>query len=248
MADEVLVAEAPRGMSQLRRVLDTFVAPTATFTDILRCTQWWLPFLLMTFATLAVAYTIDRQVGFQQVVETQIHLNPAQDEQMAAMQPEDRAVQLQRMAIGYRYVTYATPVLILAIAAMGSLVLWVSFNFGLGARATYAQFFCLWMFANLPRLLAALVTVVTLCFGGSPESFDLKQAAGTNIGYYVPDAWPWLRALLSFFDVVGLWVVALLIVGSAIIAKVKVGQAAAVIIGWWLLVVIVSVAATAVFS
>ena len=56
------------------------------------------------------AYTIDRQVGFQQVVETQIHLNPAQDEQMAALQPEDRAVQLQRMATGYRYVTYATPV------------------------------------------------------------------------------------------------------------------------------------------
>ena len=32
MADEVLVAEAPRGMSQLRRVLDTFVAPTAPYT------------------------------------------------------------------------------------------------------------------------------------------------------------------------------------------------------------------------
>jgi hypothetical protein len=202
----------------------------------------------MALATFGVAFSIDRQVGFAQVVETQIHLNPTQDSQLSSLTPEDRAVQVQRMAIGYRYTAYAYPVIGLIVAALASLVLWASFNFGLGARTTYGQIFCLWMFANLPRLLAALVTVVTLYFGGSPESFNLKEAAGTNIGYYLPDAAPWLRALLSFFDVVGIWVLVLLVLGGAIVAKVKTGQAAAVVIGWWLLIVLVSVAATAAFS
>lgn len=246
MTDESVVAES--GLGQFERVADTFVAPSATFTDILRSTSWWLPFLLMALATFGVAFTIDHQVGFEQVVETQIHLNPSQENQMSSMAPEDRALQMQRMTVGYRYVTYASPLLVLGFAALGSLVLWASFNFGLGARTTYAQILCLWMFANLPRLLAALVTIVTLCFGGSPENFDLKEPAGTNIGYYLPDVFPWLRTLLSFFDIVGIWVLVLLILGGAIVAKVKIGQAAAVVIGWWLLVVLVSVAAAAAFS
>jgi hypothetical protein len=253
MAEDTLVAESPSEpiparLSQLQRVLDTFVAPSATFHDILRNSSWWLPCLLMVLTTLGVTVAIDRQVGFEQVVETQNHLNPAQQEQLSAMQPEDRAIQMQRMVTGYRYVSYAAPLLILAIAAFASLILWASFNLGLGARATYAQIFCLWMFANLPRMLAALVTIVTLCFGNSPETFDLKQPAGTNIGYYLPDVSPWLRTLLGSFDLVSFWVLGLLIFGGAIVARVKIGQAAAVVIGWWLLIVLVGTAATAAFS
>jgi hypothetical protein len=248
MAEEALAPEAPIGLGQIARVVDIFVAPSATFTDILRSASWWLPFLLTALVTLGLGYTIDRQVGFTQLVETQIRLNPSQESQMSSLTPDQRAVQLQRMAIGYRYTTYAYPVLELLIASLASLMLWASFNFGLGARTTFGQIFCLWMYANLPRLLAALVTIVTLCFGGSPETFDLKQPAGTNLGYYLPDAAPWLRTLLGFFDAVGIWVLVLLILGGAIVAKVKIGQAAAVVIGWWLLIVLASVAATAAFT
>src|ERR1700728_3821087 len=106
MSDVVAVEgqSAGPGLSQMERVVDTFIAPSATFTDILRSTSWWLPFLLMALATFGVAFAIDRQVGFQQVVETQIHLNPSQENQMSSMAPEDRALQMQRMTVGYRYV------------------------------------------------------------------------------------------------------------------------------------------------
>jgi hypothetical protein len=104
------------------------------------------------------------------------------------------------------------------------------------------------MYCSLPHLLTDLVTMVRLCFGGNTEGFDLKQPVGTNPGYYFPDASPWLRTLLGSFDVVGIWALVLLVVGGAIVAKVKWGQAAAVVVGWWLLIVLVSVAATAAFS
>jgi hypothetical protein len=237
-----------RGLSQLERVIDVFVAPAETFRDILRSASWWLPFLLMAAAVWAVSFTVERKVGWEQVVQTQVQMNPSQQSQLATQTAQQQATQMRMMVAGYRYVSYAYPLLMLAGSAMAALVLWGSFNFGLGARTTYAQMLCLWMYCELPRLLGAAVTLAMLCFGSSPETFNLKEPIGTNPAYFLPDAWPWLRALLGFFDVIGLWCLALLVVGGAIVAKVKWGQAAAVVIGWWLLIVLVSVAATAAFS
>jgi hypothetical protein len=247
--DEVgVVVDGPRGLSQMERVVDTFVAPTATFKDILRSTSWWLPFVLMALATFGVAVAIQHQVGWHQVVETQIQMSPSQQSQLASLTPEQQAKQMHGMVLGYQITAYASPVLVLAFSALAALLLWATFNFGLGARAKYGQIFCLWMYCSLPHLLADLVTVVRLYFGGNTEGFDLKQPVGTNPGYYFPDASPWLRTLLGSFDVVGIWALVLLVVGGAIVAKVKWGQAAAVVVGWWLLIVLVSVAATAAFS
>jgi hypothetical protein len=248
MNEDVTVAEAPGGLSELERVVDTFVAPTATFKDILRSTRWWLPFLLMVVAAVGVTAAIQQKVGWEQVVQTQIRMTPSMQEQMASLTPDAQAQRMHVMVLSYQYSAYATPVIMLIFTALAALVFWATFNFGLGAKATYGQFFCLWMYCSLPRLLASLVTVVMLCFGGSPESFNLKEPVGTNLAYYVPDAPAWLRTLLGFGDLIGIWVLILLIVGSAIVAKVKVGQAAAAVIGWWLLIILISVAATAVFS
>lgn len=240
-------AEAP-ALSQMERVVDVFVSPSATFRDIRRSASWWLPFLVLAVSTLVVAFSIDHKVGYEQVVENQIHLNPSQESQLSALEPAARAARLHGMATGYRYFGYAYPLLVLAIAGFGSLILWASFTFVLGARASYNQILALWMYASLPRVLAALVTTVTLWFGGSPESFNLQQPAGTNPGYYMTDSAQWLRVLMSYFDVVGIWVLVLLVLGAAIVAGVKTAHAGAVVVGWWLLIVVVSVAATAAFQ
>lgn len=234
-------------LSQAERVIDAFIAPSATFQDIRRSASWWLPFLILALATLAVSFSIDRKVGFEQVVENQVHLNPSQESQLNALDPPARAARLHSMAVGYRYTSYAYPLVVLAIGAFGSLILWASFTFALGAQTTYPQILALWMYANLPRVLASVITIVTLWFGGSPESFNLQQPAGTNPGYYMTDSAAWLRVLMSFFDVIGIWVLVLVILGGAIIARVKTAQAGAVVVGWWLLVIIVSVSATAAF-
>ena len=250
MNDAVAVQQHPTqpGLSQVERVVDTFIAPSKTFADILRSTSWWLPFLLAVLVTVGVTFTIDKQVGFDRVVENTIHSSPKQEEQLSGLPPDQRAVRLKAMATGYRYTSYASPVLILVFSAVAALILWATFNFGLGARTTFGQMFCLWMYCSLPRLLTGLLTVLTISFGGNAESFDLKNPVGTNLGYYLPDAAPWLKTALGFFDVIGIWTLILLIVGTAIVAKVSRGKAAAVVVGWWVLILVISVATTAAFS
>lgn len=235
-------------LSQAARVVDTFVAPSATFRDILRSSSWWLPFILLALSGWALSWSIDRKVGFEQLTETQIHMSPAREAQLNALEPEARAENLRRGAVITKYISFAYPALILILASFSALILWATFNFGLGARTTFSQMLSIWMYASLPRILTIVIAMVTLWFGGSPDSFNPQYPAGTNPGYYLSDAPAWLRTLLSFFDVIGIWTVVLLILGTAIVARMKIGKAAAAIICWWVLILGASVVASAAFS
>ena len=240
-------AVSTAGLSQVERVVDTFIAPAKTFTDILRNTSWWLPFVLVFVMSIVGAFVIDKQVGFDTVVQNTLHDSPKQEQALAEAEPKQRAAQLHMMSVSYRYTSYFSPVLILLISALGALVLWASFNFGLGAKTTFGQMFAVWMYASLPRLVISVLMIATL-YGGNAEAFNLKNPVGTNLGFYLPDAAPWLRTMLSFVDVIGLWVLALLVVGTAIVAKVSRKQAAAVVVGWWILILILSVGVAAATS
>ncbi len=248
MAEVSVVPAGERGLSEAERVVDTFVAPSKTFTDILRSASWWMPFVLLVLVTLGTTVVVDRQVGFERVAENQIHQSPKQEERMSSATPEQRAAQIRGMAKGYRYSSYASFLFILIFVAIGALLYWASFNFGLGASTTFGQMFAVWMYASLPKLLTGLLTIVTLLFGGNADSYDMRNPVGTNAAYFMPDSAPWVKAALGFFDVIGLWQLILLVIGTAIVAKVSRGKAATVVVGWWVVGLIVSVGVAAATS
>jgi hypothetical protein len=236
------------GLSQVERVVDTFVAPSKTFKDILRSTSWWLPFLLLVLVTLGNSAVVGKQVGWERTAENQIHQNPKQEEAMANLTPEQRANQMRISATFTRYVSYGAFVFILVFVGIFALIYWASFNFGLGAKTTFGQMFAVCMYASLPRLLIGILSILTLLFGNSADSYDIRNPVGTNLAYYMPDAGPALKAALSFFDLIGLWQLLLLIIGTAIVAKVSTGKAAAVVVGWWVLGLIITVGIAAATS
>lgn len=251
MSDGVVVADGQAsqpGLSQMERVVDTFVAPSKTFTDILRNRSWWLPFLLIVLVSWGVTFAVTTQVGWQQVVENQIHSSPKQEDGLASLTPEQRAARVHGMAIGYKYTSYGFPVLVLIFSAIAALGLWATFNFGLGASTTFGEMFCIWMYCSLPKLIIGLLTILMLFVGGNAEAYDMKNPVGTNLGYYFADAGAGIKSALGFFDVFGIWSLILLILATSIVAKVSRGKAAAAIIGWWVLILIVSTAAAAAFN
>jgi Yip1 domain len=250
MSDAVAVEGQPLGpgLSQVERVVDTFVAPSKTFKDILRSTSWWLPFLLLVLVTLGTTAVVEKQVGWGRVAENQIHQSPKQEEALASLTPEQRASRMQLTGTIYRYTSYGSFVFILVFVALFALIYWASFNFGLGAKTTFGQMFAVCMYASLPRLLTGLLTILTLMFGNSADSYDMKNPVGTNLAYFMPDSGPALKAALSFFDLIGLWQLLLLVIGTAIVAKVSTGKAAAVVVGWWVLGMLISVAIAAATS
>ncbi len=53
MADAVAQPDASAApLSEIARVIDTFSAPSKTFTDVKRSASWWLPFLIGAVVTI----------------------------------------------------------------------------------------------------------------------------------------------------------------------------------------------------
>jgi hypothetical protein len=237
---EAALAAETKPLSQVERVMDTFVAPSKTFTDILRSTSWWLPFLLATVVSMASAFAINQKIGFDAVAEQSIQQNAKQEEQMSQMEPAARAKQIHIIGVTMKYSFYASGVIILAFTAVLSLLNWASFNFGFGARTTFGQNFAVCMYAGLPRMFLAVLNIILVYAGVNTENFDLNNPVGTNIGYYLTDSPQWLKTAGSFFDIFGLWTLALMVIGTSIIAKKSKGQAAIVVVGWWVIGLLIS--------
>jgi hypothetical protein len=238
MPDAVAVPEA-QPLSEVARVVDTFVAPSKTFTDIIRNRSWWLPFILMCVFVFGSAYAVDRTIGYVAVAQHQTEKNSRASEQMAQLTPEQRAQRYQMAGNITRIISYASPLLILLFVAIEALVLWGSFNFGLGAKTTFSEMFAVIMYAGLPRLFVALLNIILLFAGVNTENFDQQNPVGTNIGYFLTDAPNWLKTFGSFFDIFSIWSIILLIIGTAIVARKTKGQAAMVILGWWAVCILV---------
>ena len=227
------------GLSQVERVVDTFVAPTKTFTDIRRNASWWLPFLLLILVSVAFAASIDRKIGFDQVAQANINRNASAQQRMSTLTDAQREQSIHTIAAFTRVVSYLYPVLGLIFALICAGILMMTFNFGLGAKATYKEYLAVWFYAGLPFLIKFLLAAIAIFAGVSAEQFDINNPVGTNVGWFLTSDVPlWVRTLFSSADIFTLWVVVLLILGCSIVAKVKRSSAAIVIIGWWVLIIL----------
>jgi hypothetical protein len=220
-------------------VIDTFVAPSKTFTDILRSSSWWLPFLLLVIFAAASAFVIDKKIGFDRVTELAVQQSPKAADQVAQLSPAQRAQQMSIRAVFTKDFTYGAGIFVLIFVAVAALLNWASMNFGFGAKTTFGQNFAVCMYASLPLLFIYVLNIILIYAGANTENFNLSNPVGTNLGYYLADSAPWIKTAGSFFDVFRLWSLLLTVIGTAIIARKTIAQAAIVVVGWWLVTLVV---------
>jgi hypothetical protein len=233
---------ATPALSQVERVVDTFVAPSKTFTDILRSSSWWLPFLIILVIGYAFIFTVEKRVSWETVVENGLKSNPSQADSITNAPADQQPVIRARILAGYKYFSYGWPVFVLLYWVVAAAVMLGTLNFGFGGTAKYGQMIAVFVYAGLPGIIKSILSIVVLFAGLGAESFQLQNPVGTNLGYYLsPDSPKWLITLGTSIDVITIWTIILLIIGCAIVAKVKRGSAAAAVIGWWLIFTIISV-------
>ncbi|MGC1652293.1 MAG: hypothetical protein WA722_05685, partial [Candidatus Sulfotelmatobacter sp.] len=116
-------APEPGSLSEGARIVNTFIAPSKTFTDLRRNASWWGPWLLISIFALVFVYTMDRQIGFDQINRNEI-AHSSRADQFDKLSPEDQAKQLSFTDTLVRYVSYGIPITILLILAITTAVLW----------------------------------------------------------------------------------------------------------------------------
>jgi hypothetical protein len=228
----------PAPLSEGARIVNTFIAPSKTFTD-LRNAKWWswvAPWLLISIVAVAFFVVVGQKIGFRKVAENQIQLSPKATERMDRLSPEDREHAMEQQAKGTQYFTeYFYPAVILIFNVVIAGILLGTFKFGAGADLKFSTTLALVTYAGLPGIIRLLLAILSVLAGANPDSFSLQNPVATNPGYFMnPADSPFLFKLASGFDVFLIWTLVLSAIGFTCVSKVKRSTAFAIVFGWWL--------------
>jgi len=236
-------------LSEPARILNTFVAPSKTFTDLRRNASWWAPFLLMVIFSVAFVYVGGQKVGFRKIMENQMRAQPKQQARLESLPPDQREQQMQQGEKISRIISYGFPVIQLIIFVIIAAVLFGTFKFGAGADIKFKVAFAIVLYASLPGLLRVSLAILSLLSGANPDSFTFQNPVATNPGYFLnPADSPFLYGLASSFDVFLIWTLVLTAIGFTCVSKVKRGTAFAIVFGWWLAFSLIGAGMGALFS
>ena len=232
---DVSTAPSQPALSQVERIVNTFIAPSKTFTDIRRSGAWWMPFLLVALASWGLTYTAGSKVGFDKMAETQMQARPKQVERMDSMPPAERARAMQFAGKFTAGISYAIPIVVLLFVLIFAAIDFGALKVAGGSDARFGKVYAVMIYAGLPGALKSILGIIALLAGASPDSFNLQNPIGSSLAYYLnPADSPFLYALGSQLDIFLIWTLVLTAIGFICISKVKKGTAFAIVFGVWI--------------
>lgn len=238
----------PPPLSEGVRIVDTFIAPSKTFTDLGRNASWWTPWLLVSLMSLVFFYVVGQKIGYRKVAENQIQASPKAAARIEQLPADQREQAMERQVKGTEYFLYGYPLVILIFNLLIAAVLFATFRIGAGADVNFKISFAIVNYATLPALLKLILAIVSVAAGANPDSFSLDNPVATNPGYFINAAdSPVLHRLASSLDIFLIWTLVLAAIGFTCVSRVKRSTSFAIVFGWWIVSVVIGVAFTAAF-
>lgn len=249
MSDTVAsVPDETKPLTEMERVVDTFVAPSKTFTDIRRNASWWVPWLLMSIVGLAMVFVVDKKLSMETAYENQLRMSPKQMDKIDQLPADQKAKAIQLGATITRSFSYSSPVLTIIFIGVMAAVLMATFNFGFGAEVKFKQAMAISMYAFLPSIIKTLIATAVVG-AGAAEAFTFQNPVASNLGALVdPSSSHFLYSILSAIDIFSIWTLVLTGIGYACLTKVKRGTCMGVVFGWWAVVTLIGAGFGALFA
>ena len=202
-------------------MVDTFVAPSKTFTDIKANASWWVPWLLMSVVGLGMVVTVDKKLGMETAYENQLRLSPKQLDKIEQLPPDQKANAMKLGATITRYFAYASPLLTIVFIGIIAGVLMATFNFGLGAEVKFMQAMAISMYAFLPAIIKSLIAIAVVGVGAG-EGFTFQNPVASNLGGLVdPNSSHFLYSILTSIDIFTIWTLILTGIGYSCVTRVN---------------------------
>ena len=226
----------PAPLSEGARIINTFIAPSKTFTDLRRNASWWGPWLLISIFSLVFVWAMGKQVGFEQISKNQV-AHSSRAEQFDKLPADQQTRQIQISSKIVAVFSYGIPVMILFYFLISSVILWLTFKMMLGAETSFKEAYAIVMYGSLPGIIGGILGTISMFAGINPEGFDVNNPIGTNLAYYLdPDTTgKFVRGMASSLDLISIWSIVLIGIGFACTSKVKRSTAIAVVAVWYLI-------------
>jgi hypothetical protein len=240
---------SPIPLSEGARIIDTFIAPSKTFTDLRRSAAWWAPFLLMVIVSIALVYTAGQKIGFRKIMENQIQSQPKAQARLDNLPADQREKQMDQGAKVTGIISYCFPVILFLMWLVITLVFWATFKIAVGADVSYGKSLAIVVYAALPLSLKSVLSIISVVAGVSPDSFSFQNPIATNPGYFMdPSHGVFLYGVATSLDIFMIWTLVLTAIGFTCVSKIKTGTAYAVVFGWWAALTIATTGMSAAFS
>lgn len=223
-------------MSEGARIIDTFIAPSKTFTDLRRNAMWWAPWILISIFSIAFMVTVSQQIGFEQITRNQIARSAGAD-QFDKLPADQQARRVQFTVKILQGFAFGGPLVLLLFTLIVTVILWATFKVGFAAETTFGQAFAIGMYAGLPGILGAILGIISLFAGVNPEGFDVNNPVATNLAYFLDPqtTGKFVRGMASSLDLFVIWSIVLIGIGYSCTSKVKRSTAIIVVACWYLL-------------
>jgi hypothetical protein len=221
------------GLSEGARLVNTFIAPSKTFTDLRRNASWWGPWLLISIFALVFIYSMDRQIGFEQISKNEVAKSPRAD-QFDKLPADQQEKQLHITSNIIRYMSYGVPLTLLFFLAISTAVLWATFKFGAGADISFKVAYAIIFYASLPSVISSILGAISMFAGVNPEGFNVNNPVATNPAYFMdPTQNKFLYGMASGLDVLVIWSIVLMGIGFSCNSKVKRSSAIFIVAAWY---------------
>jgi hypothetical protein len=232
-------AESP--LSEGERLINTFVAPAKTFSDLRRKPAWLVPWLLLAVAHVIMALVVGQRVGFERLARTAIESSPQAAKQLEQLPAADREQRTTMVSKSIQYTFYASPVIILVAGLIMAAVLMGIFNFMASEKFSFGASMGVVMYSFLPTLIATGIIVVSL-YLGDPEGFNLDNPTATNLGALLDPATTskFVYIMAKAVDLFNIWVMLLMGIGYAAVGRMRRQTTWGTLFGLYLLIKLIS--------
>ena len=247
----VTSAPAPQvaPLSEGARIINTFIAPSKTFTDLRRSAAWWVPFLLMAIISTVFVYAAGQKIGFRKIMENKMQAQPKQQARLEQLPPDQRERQMEAGAKFTGVFSYGFPVIVLIMWLIIATALFATFKLAAGADVSFGVSLAIVVYSALPLTLKTVLAMLSVLAGMNPDSFSFQNPVATNPGYFMsPSDGVLLYSLASAVDIFMIWTLVLTAIGFTCVSKVKRGTAFAIVFGWWAVLTLGTAALGAAFS
>lgn len=204
-------------------------SPPETFATAARRPVWLVPMLVYMLLSIAGTVLVMPKLDFESAIRAQM--------EKSGKELDDKTLE---MVIGIQKpIIYASSVVAIPIAILIIAAVHMGGFRAFGGEGTFAQYLSITTLAWMPLLLQSLIGQAVVMTRSSISIEQIQTAVVSNLGFLTsPIDNPARFALLSSIDLFSIWVIALLIIGFAIVSKLPRAQAIGIVVVFWLIWII----------
>ncbi|HXA17812.1 MAG TPA: Yip1 family protein [Thermoanaerobaculia bacterium] len=217
----------------IQRIIGVLFSPDATFASIAKRPDWVVVLLLIVVLALANGLLTSSRIDFGAPAREAM----AQNKNLSQEQI-DRA---ERISVGMGKVAkFIAPVIaVIALLIVAGAIL-VAVRLA-GGEGDFKQAFAVTCYAWIPNLIQGVVLTIIIFAKGAtainPQS--LATMVRSSPAFLVDmKSQPMAFALLSSLDLFTIWVVVLLIIGFAYVARVSKAKSGSVVVSLWIVTIL----------